>query len=102
MKKNNAWNIRRLSMSRLSQRPSEQAYYIGDCRILAVHLNMKKPSRTINPKLPKLLPLTLVSPHSLKSGGILIIGQKQDSLDSSGIAIQKYRSSPNLNFQSCN
>ena len=26
----------------------------------------------------------LVSPHSLKSGGIFIIGQKQDSLDSSG------------------
>ena len=27
----------------------------------------------------------LSSPHSLQSGGILIIGQKQDSMDSSGV-----------------
>ena len=38
------------------------------------------------------------TPHSLKSGGILIIGQKQDSLDSSDKAIQKNRSFLNLNL----
>ena len=52
----------------------------------------------LKPKLFKLLPLALVSPHSLKSGGILIIGQKQDSLDSSDKVIQKNRSFPNLDL----
>ena len=57
------------------------------------------PNRTaLKLKFFYLLPLTLVSLHSLKSGGILIIGQKQDSLDSSDKVIQKNRSFPNLNL----
>jgi hypothetical protein len=57
------------------------------------------PKRTaLKLKFFYLLPLTLVSLHSLKSGGVLIIGQKQDSLDSSDKAIQKNRSFPNLNL----
>ena len=67
----------------------------GVCRcVLAIFANRS----ALKPRFFYLLPLTLVSPHSVKSGGILIIGQKQDSLDSSDKVILKNRSFPNLNL----
>ena len=33
IKKKNAWNVRRLVNEMITNRPSNQAYYIEDCRI---------------------------------------------------------------------